>query len=682
MILEKNILKMLCLLLFAGVITGCDGSDDTDRLQNITLSADKNNLKSDGNETITFSVKGHDKDVTHQAQIIYKEENTPLSGYRFSTNISGTYTFYATYEGIKSTDIQIHAMPIVLILTADTTCIKANGKSTVTFSATADGETITDRIELFLVNEASDILLENNVFNTEQEGSYELYCKYNDQISNKITITAIPFILQLKADTSSIKANGNESVTFAVTADDENITAEGKIYRKDGDQAIPLESNTFATTQEGNYEFFAQYRNQTSNSVWVEAIVSKLSLTADATSIKTGESVTFTAISDNENNVSADIDLHITVGDKKETLKGNVFTPSSFGTYTVYASFEGRTSNSINIEVSPATITLSADQTTLKSTGADAAVFTVYVDGIVYENADIYMKGETKDTKIENSRFVSNLQGTYAFYAQFEDLQSEEIRITVNFVNFVKQSCAIGVFATWCGYSPSMINVFHEVQNAYPDKIQIVSVHRSSSLLGSSDFNAEEYILLYNQSEEVPFGLMDLDYKLLRNVTSIYNSYQHMQYTHPVKSGIAIESKITDGSIDVKLKVKVNETNEYRICAMIVEDNIVKRQNINTGSSSDDYIRDETFVHNSVATYIMPGTNLYTGRSLGTVQAGNEVLESFSIPTDKVVTNSRTVNHANCRVVAYVLMKEGNQFYINNVTTCSINGSVDYKYRE
>lgn len=683
MMLEKNVSKLLCLLLFATMTLSCSDADETEeKLQNITLVANKNNLKSDGSETITFSVKGGDKDLTDYAQIVYQEENTPLSGKTFSTNIPGTYTFYATYNGLKSAGIQIKAAPIVLILTADTTAIKSNGKSLVTFSATADEVVVTEEVEFFLVNEDSDKQLESNVFSTKNEGTYEFYCKYREQLSDRITITAIPFILTLTADTSSIKANGNEAVTFTVTADNENITNEAQIYRKDGETTVLLENNTFETTAEGNYEFFAQYQEQTSNTICVEAFISRLFLTADTTKAKTGENITFTAISDDIHDVSSEVTLHISTPDKEFTQKSNVFIPSSFGTYTVYASFEDRVSNTITVEIHPATITLSTDKTAVKSTGVDTATFIVYADGIIFDDANIYIKGETQDQKINDCTFTSNLQGTYTFYAEFAGVRSDCVAIDVNFVNFVKQSCAIGAFSTWCGYSPQMQNPFHQVQSKYPDQIQIISIHNSVSSLNSSDINTNEFILIYNHSEETPFGIMDLDSKLTRKAESIYQTHQHMQYTHPATSSIAVESQKNNSSIDVTLKVKVNETNEYRICAVIVEDSVIKRQITFVNNSKENAVWDENFVHNGVATYIMPGTNLYTGKSLGTIQAGKEVIEKFSIPLHHVVTEKRIVNHDNCRVIAYVLKKEGDKYYINNAASCSINGFVDYKYEE
>ena len=683
MSLEKNILRLICILSFTITGISCSGPDEKlEKPTSIILSVDKNNFKSDGNESVTFSVKANEKDITNSARIIYKEENTPLSGNNFSTNIPGTYTFYATFENLSSSDVKVNAMPIILILSADTTYIKANGKSAVTFSATADGSNVTGDVEIFFEYGESETLLEDNKFTTDQEGSYNFYCKYKDNVSNHITISVAPFTLTLKATTSSIKANGTETVAFTVMADDDDITNEAKIYRKEGEDVILIEGNTFETTHEGNYEFFAQHQKQTSNPVYIEAIISRLSLTSNKLAAKTSESIAFSAISDDINDVSSDMTLHITFNDKEETLNGNVFTPVSFGTYSVFASFEGRVSNTIKLEISPANVTLSADKNALKSTGADFATFTVYADGKIINGADIYFKREAGDILINDNKFSSNIQGTFSFYAHFAETKSELTDITVHFVNFKKQSCAMEVVATWCGYSPQMINAFHQVHKLYSDYIHIVSIHRSSSYLGSSDMKAEEFMNLYETSG-TPFGIVDFEEEIShRSAEGIASAQRHSAHMHPATSGIAITSQKTDNSINVTLKVKANEANEYNVCAIIVEDNIVKQQLIYLNNSKDNTVLDNNYVHHSVATYIMPNTNLYTGKPLGMLQEGSEVTETFSIPLDKVVTEDRIINHSNCRVVAYVLKKENGKFYINNSATCPINGSVGFRYEE
>ena len=683
MILERNILKLICLLLLAAISTSCDPEEEkVEKIQNITLSVNKNDLVANGKDAITFSVTANEKDITNRVKIIYKEENTLLSGNTFSTKESGTYTFYATFEDLLSSEIQINAMPVALTLKADTTSIKANNKNVVTFSATADDENVTADIEIFLINEDSETLIIGNNFKTDQEGFYEFYCKYDDLTSNKITIAAVPFILTLKADTTLIKTIGTDSVKFTVTEDDYDITDEAAIYRKDRENSILLEGNTFGTAEEGVYEFFAQYQKQTSNSVSIEAVIPILTLTPNKTAIVTGERVTFTTISDEVNNVSPEAFLHIICNNSEETIKGNVFTPSKFGVYSIYATYKGSISDTVDIKVTPASVTISTDNTLLKSTGADFATFTVHADGYEINNADIYLKGGAQDTKLRENRFSSNLQGTFSFYAQYDGVKSRHTEVTVRFVNFIKQSCAMAVVATWCGFSPQMTDVFHDIRNRYSNEIQIISLHRSSSSLASTDLNVD-YFMNKGELTATPTGFIDLDRMLhSRTVESIRTSAQQMRYMHPVSSGVAVVSQVDDKNINVTLKVKANQTEEYSVCAIIVEDNVMMQQVIYLNNSKENSIRNDGYIHHSVATYLMPNTNMYTGKPLGIIQSGSEVTESFSIPLDKIVTKQRTINHSNCRVVAYVMKKEGDSYYINNVTTCPINGSVDYFYVE
>ena len=678
MTLEKNILLLICLLLTA-ISIGCSKSDEEEKPQNITLSVDKNNFKSNGNESVSFLVFANGKDITSSSNIIFKEENTPLSGSTFSTNIPGTYTFYATFKGLSSSDIQINAMPIVLILTADTSSIKTNGKSVVTFSATADGENVTGNIEIFYKSGESEIRIEGNKFTTDQEGSYDFYCKYNEQTSNIIIINAIPFTLLLNADKTSIKANGTELINFTVTADNEDVTNEAIIYRKEGEDIIELEGNTFKTIEEGEYEFFAQYQKQTSGNVSIEAVVSRLSFSADKTTAKTGDIITFSAISDNINEVSTNITLHVTCGENKETIEGNTFTPSLFGTYFIYANYEGRISNTIEIEVSPAIVTLSVDKESIKSTGIDFATFTVFADGVQINDADIYLKGEQDDVKINDNTFSSNIQGIFSFYAILKNTKSELTEINVVFAKFFKQSCAMSVVATWCGFSADMINAFHSVQKLYSNQINTITIHRSNSYLGSTDINGEEIMDQFNASG-TPFGIIDFQEKLSPDPEAIRSAYTHMKFSHSVTSGIAVTSNVDDKNINVTLNIKVNDDSEYSVCAVIVEDNIKEEQAIYLNHSKDDVVIDKNFIHHGVATYIMPNTNMFTGKLIGVLQAGGEATESFSIPLNKIISKYRTVNISNCRVVAYVLKKEYGSFYVNNAATCPINGSVTYKY--
>ena len=688
--LESIIVKLSCILFLAGIMAGCSEKEkekviETPHPEVLMLFVDKNLLKSDGNDLVTFAVSADGNDISANAKLYYKTaENTPfeLSGKSFSTNISGTYLFYATYDGLTSQEIQIEAMAAFLMFSADTATVKVNGKSYVTFTLTADGEDVSDKTDIFRKNDDSDILLENNIFVPDEEGTYEFYCNFNGQLSESVTITAVPIVISLSSNESSLKANGKESVSFTVMEEDNDITNEAEIYLKTGDDNILIENHTFNTLQEGHYEFYARYLYQTSNTIDIEAVVSRLTLSADKTDIKFGETITFTAISDDVDDVSNDVTLHITFNDQTTTLNGSAFTPSFNGSFSVYATYDGKESNAVEIKVSPKIVMLTVDKSSLKSTGADIATFTLYVDDTRIDDADIYLVNPGGDIKISNGKFSSNLMGSYSFYALYEDSKSEVVTIDVTFVNFIRQTCAMAFVATWCGFSPEYMECFNQIRSLYSNQIQVILIHRSTSTLASTDIVPEDY-LDANNITYTPYGIIDFREDLVRNVSRIYQAHRNIIQHYPAKSGIAITSQIKDNNMQVTLRIKVNETNEYSVGAIIVEDGVVRRQVVYYNNSHDDYEWKDNFVHYNVATYLMPGASIQSGKHLGLLQAGQEVTESFSIPVDKPVTTAgRVVKNANCRVVAYVFKKEGDNYFINNATTCPINGSVDYKYEQ
>ncbi len=572
--------------------------------------------------------------------------------------------------------------PQNVIISADKEIFKSDGNDLVTFSVTADGQDVSETAIVIYKGE-NNTTLSGNTFSTNIQGRYTFYASYKGVLSQELQLDAMSVILTLSVDKTSIQANGKDAVKFSAIADGQDVTDESEIYIKGTGSDIKLASRTFSTKDEGTYEFYAKYHEQSSDIVTLKALVSNLKITPDRTKVKAGESITFTALSDHEDEVSSFVTLHVKQEKESEkwtTVNGNVFTPAAFGKYTIYATYEGRESEVVEIEVSAAQITLSADKTTLKSTGKDIAEFSVYVDNTEVYDADIILKNATEEVAIEESRFSSNLQGVYTFYAKYGDIESEELKITVNKTPFFKQSCAMQVVATWCGYSPQMMNAFQQVYETYSGHIQIISLHRSTSKLGSTEVDSEDFLEHYNETG-IPLGIMDFERRLSRSAPFIYETHNTLKRLYPATSGIAIQSRKTENHIHVSLSVKANETNEYNVYAFIVEDNIIKKQLIYLNNSMDNSVWDDEYLHNGVAVYTMPEAKPYTGSSLGVIKEGQEAIKNFSVLL-KTVTDHRTIDYSNCRVVAYVLKKHEGKWIINNAATCSIEGSVDYKYDE
>lgn len=95
-----------------------------------------------------------------------------------------------------------------LLLTASSDAIKSNGTDAVTFTVemTIEGEKVdvTDQSTIYLAGKDA---LPSNKFTTEMEGSYRFYAAYGPNVSNDITIKAMPEVPELPADPNPASTN-------------------------------------------------------------------------------------------------------------------------------------------------------------------------------------------------------------------------------------------------------------------------------------------------------------------------------------------------------------------------------------------------------------------------------------------------------------------------------------------
>ena len=672
------------LFFFLIMFSGCDNPDDSQKLpqvQIVTLSADKNTIKSDGVDCITFSVLADNKDVSGDAVIICKNDgDKSITDGIFVTTTPGTYEFYSVYEGVTSGTIEVEVLPANLLINSDVTTIKANGISNVTFSVIEFDDDITEIAEIYYVSvDETEVKLEGNVFNSTEEGIFRFFAKHYENVSDTISIEAFPLVLTLVPDVRTFKANGTDVVSFTVMFDEEDVTESASVYMANGNDDFVIENNIFSTEKDGLYGFYAVYNDVISEKVNIRAIVSNLAITPDKVTVRAGEKITFTAISDNVDDVSFEIELVIVKDGRENIINGNTFTPPTFGTYSIYGKYDGKVSKSIEMNVLVGKVILSSDKEELKSTGSDVAQFTVFADGIQVDDGEVFVKSANGDQKLVGNMFSTGLFNTYTFYAKYQDLRSSDVTVRVLKTPFIKRSVAMEAVATWCGYSPEMMAIFHTIhQSDNAKRILTISLHRPTSELASLDVSGDELMEMFNVTG-IPLGIMDFERRLFRNVDDFVNSYLVLEQKHLVTSGVAITSRLNSQSIDVTLRIKANDVGNYSVGAIIVEDNVIHGQTIYPdGVTTKKYI-DISFDHHGLATFIMPGTHLYPGKLLGSLGGGKEETVSFSINLNRKVVD-RIVNYSNCRVVAYVLKNEGSKYFINNAATCPVNGSVDYNH--
>ena len=164
--------------------------------------------------------------------------------------------------------------------------------------------------------------------------------------------------LELKADKTTILANGKDIVTFSV--EHNGNTLESGYLLSYVELDVLLTDNQFHTTEAGTYTFVAKYNGITSNEIIIEAVtdtpdVTGIKLIADKTTIKnTGtDNVTFTVVF---NGVDATDEATIFNVTDNKNLDGNTFTSTKTGTYVFNASYNGNTSKNITITVKEARV--------------------------------------------------------------------------------------------------------------------------------------------------------------------------------------------------------------------------------------------------------------------------------------------------------------------------------------
>ena len=238
-------------------------------------------------------------------------------------------------------------------LSVDKNEISADGKEFVTFTATPA------EAQIICLNDNS--VLSTNTFKTTTAGEYRFAAIHNGVKSNEVTVTvkALKKEVMLTADKSTIVGDNTDVVTFTVTVDGEDKTAESAITIVN--YGTQLEGNAFTTDVAGEFIFQAKYEGENSNQVIitataVEAPVQKnLTLTASAIRIKADgtETVTFKAMY-GEDDVTATCAIQTTAG---LSVEGGVFSTTEAGTYNFYALYDNVRSNTVSVDAYDPTMT-------------------------------------------------------------------------------------------------------------------------------------------------------------------------------------------------------------------------------------------------------------------------------------------------------------------------------------
>ena len=238
-------------------------------------------------------------------------------------------------------------------LSANKSEVMADGVETVSFEATVNGVVTNDGVQIICLNDNS--VLSAPTFKTTAAGEYRFVAVCNGVKSNEVKVLATnpsgPTVV-LTADKSAIVADNAETVTFTVTVDGEDKTAESTITIVN--YATQLEDNTFATDVAGEFVFEATFDGEKSNQVIVtatavEAPVQK-SLTIEASKLRIkadGEDCATFTVMYGEEDVTATCEIRTTAGD---VIEGGSFATTTPGSYNIYALYDNVRSNTISVD--------------------------------------------------------------------------------------------------------------------------------------------------------------------------------------------------------------------------------------------------------------------------------------------------------------------------------------------
>ena len=135
-------------------------------------------------------------------------------------------------------------------------------------------------------------------------------------------------------------------------------------------------------------------------------------------------------------------------------------------------------------------------------------------------------------------------------------------------------------------------------------------------------------------------------------------------------AGIYVTNSVSDKNIDIDIEVTAAVSNEYKVTAWVLENNIYSPNQY--GASTE---RHKTYHHCLRAIAGAYSSSDISGDSLGTIEAGESASKSFSVSLDSSWVT------ANLEVLVIVSAPDSSGNYeVVNTALCPINGTQDYEY--
>ena len=240
---------------------------------------------------------------------------------------------------------------------------------------------------------------------------------------------------------------------------------------------------------------------------------------------------------------------------------------------------------------------------------------------------------------------------------------------------FWHKSLGMRFTATWCGYCPNLATGFAKAVSQYPNKIEQLNLHPTSSNLGFSGTSALSNI--FNVTG-YPTGMIDYrsrigNYASDYAATTVVDAVKETEKNYPVKTGISFSSSVSGSTLNLNVKLYIKEKGDYKVTAVLVEDNIIGYQN----GGGDSYN------HSSIARVAI--TDI-TGDAVSTSEDNKTVSKNYT------ATIPSSCDKNNLRVLVYVLRQYGSQtiirtadygdYYVDNAISAAVGTTQDLVFSD
>ena len=307
--------------------------------------------------------------------------------------------------------------------------------------------------------------------------------------------------------------------------------------------------------------------------------VQSISISSDFQDRLTGETFTFSVVTNAGTNVSSEAVIIV----NNEPITGHVFTPTSAGLYSVKATFSGKSSPIIVVNVTAALTSIALTSNSLEAMTGDALNFTITGSNMIDLTANSRVFVNT--TAIAANTFTATTAGTLSVYATYVTpanvtLTSPTVQITVQqAINFNKRVLIEDYTGTWCQYCPRIAYAIEQVRAQTSDAV-VVSIHRGNDPYNYAPASTLESLI---GLQGYPTGMLNRKTEWAYPETS--NITQAVNLTSGInpRVGLAMNTTLSGNTATVDVNVKFGQNfSNLKLVVYALQDNLIYNQTNST----------------------------------------------------------------------------------------------------